>query len=221
MTDLQQLITDFLTTSTTYGELTVDRVVLALIMSFLINLLILVIYRKTFKGVVYNRQFGIGLVLTGLVVTLVVLPISSNVALSLGMIGALSIIRFRTAIKDPKDIVFTFWTITVGIICGAGLYIVGIVGVPIIAGMFLILDKAKIKGSDPYLLVAHYSSDAEASVQTSLPKHKVRSRAVNAEGVELMAEVRLSGKEMLKVDELLKIKGVKDASVMSYSSDAN
>jgi len=221
MTDLQQLITDFLTTSTTYGELTVDRVVLALIMSFLINLLILVIYRKTFKGVVYNRQFGIGLVLTGLVVTLVVLPISSNVALSLGMIGALSIIRFRTAIKDPKDIVFTFWTITVGIICGAGLYIVGIVGVPIIAGMFLILDKAKIKGSDPYLLVAHYSSDAEASVQASLPKHKVRSRAVNAEGVELMAEVRLSGKEMLKVDELLKIKGVKDASVMSYSSDAN
>jgi uncharacterized membrane protein YhiD involved in acid resistance len=221
MTDLQQLITDFLTTSTTYGELTVDRVVLALIMSFLINLLILVIYRKTFKGVVYNRQFGIGLVLTGLVVTLVVLPISSNVALSLGMIGALSIIRFRTAIKDPKDIVFTFWTITVGIICGAGLYIVGIVGVPIIAGMFLILDKAKIKGSDPYLLVAHYSSDAEASVQASLPKHKVRSRAVNAEGVELMAEVRLSSKEMLKVDELLKIKGVKDASVMSYSSDAN
>lgn len=221
MTDLQQLITDFLTTSTTYGELTVDRVALALVMSFLINLLILVIYRKTFKGVVYNRQFGIGLVLTGLVVTLVVLPISSNVALSLGMIGALSIIRFRTAIKDPKDIVFTFWTITVGIICGAGLYIVGIVGVPIIAGMFLILDKAKIKGSDPYLLVVHYGSDAEASVQAALPKHKVRSRAVNAEGVELMAEVRLSSKEMLKADELLKIKGVKDASVMSYSSDAN
>jgi uncharacterized membrane protein YhiD involved in acid resistance len=221
MTDLQQLITEFLTTSTTYGELTVDRVVLALVMSFLINLLILVIYRKTFKGVVYNRQFGVGLVLTGLVVTLVVLPISSNVALSLGMIGALSIIRFRTAIKDPKDIVFTFWTITVGIICGAGLYIVGIVGVPIIAGMFLILDKAKIKGSDPYLLVVHYSSDAEAPVQAALPKHKVRSRAVNAEGVELMAEVRLSSKEMPKVDELLKIKGVKDASVMSYSSDAN
>jgi hypothetical protein len=221
MTDLQQLIADFLTTSTTYGELTVDRVALALVMSFLINLLILVIYRKTFKGVVYNRQFGIGLVLTGLVVTLVVLPISSNVALSLGMIGALSIIRFRTAIKDPKDIVFTFWTITVGIICGAGLYIVGIVGVPIIAGMFLILDKAKINGSDPYLLVVHYSSDAEASVQAALPKHKVRSRAVNAEGVELMGEVRLSSKEMLKVDDLLKIKGVKDASVMSYSSDAN
>jgi hypothetical protein len=220
MTDLQQLITDILTPTTTYGSLTVDRVVIALVASFAINLLILVIYRKTFKGVVYNRQFGIGLVLTGLVVTLVVLPISSNVALSLGMIGALSIIRFRTAIKDPKDIVFTFWTITVGIICGAGLYSIALVGVPIIAVMFIVLEKAKIGGSDPYLLVVHYSSDAEASVQAVLPKHKIRSRTVNTEGVELMGEVRMSSKDVPKVDDLLKIKGVKDASIMSFASDA-
>jgi hypothetical protein len=221
MTDLQQLITDLLTSSTTYGTLTIDRVAIALVMSFLINLLVLFIYRYTFKGVVYNRQFGIGLVLTGLVVTLVVLPISSNVALSLGMIGALSIIRFRTAIKDPKDIVFTFWTITVGIICGAGLYIVGIVGVPIIAVMFLVLEKAKIMGSDSYLLVVHYSSDAEAVVQAALPKYKIKSRTVNAEGVELMGEVRMNSKNVPKVDELLKIQGVKDASIMSYTSDTN
>jgi uncharacterized membrane protein YhiD involved in acid resistance len=220
MTDLQQLITDILTPTTTYGTLTVDRVVIALIACFAINLLILLIYRKTFKGVVYNRQFGIGLVLTGLVVTLVVLPISANVALSLGMIGALSIIRFRTAIKDPKDIVFTFWTITVGIICGAGLYSIAIVGVPIIAVMLIVLEKVKIGGSDPYLLVVHYSSDAEASVQAALPKHKVKSRTVNAEGVELMGEVRMSSKDVSKVDDLLKIKGVKDASIMSFTSDA-
>ncbi|MGD6806786.1 MAG: DUF4956 domain-containing protein [Candidatus Bathyarchaeia archaeon] len=221
MTDLQQLITDLLTPTTTYGELTVDRVATALVMSFLINLLILVIYRKTFKGVVYNRQFGIGLVLTGLVVTLVVLPISSNVALSLGMIGALSIIRFRTAIKDPKDIVFTFWTITVGIICGAGLYIVGIVGVPIIAVMFLVLEKTRIRGSEPYLMVVHYTRDAEAAVQAALPKHTIKSRTVNTEGVELMGEVRMNHKDIPKVDDLLKIQGVKDASIMSYTSDAN
>jgi uncharacterized membrane protein YhiD involved in acid resistance len=221
MTDLQQLITDFLTPSTTYETLTIDRVAIALVMSFLINLLIFYIYRKTFKGVVYNRQFNIGLVLTGLVVTLVVLPISSNVALSLGMIGALSIIRFRTAIKDPKDIIFTFWTITVGIICGAGLYIVAIVGVPIIAFMLVVLNHAKIRGPDPYLLVVHYSGDAEASVQAALPKHKIRSRTVNAEGVELMGEVRMNSKDVPKVDELLKIQGVKDASIMSYASDTN
>lgn len=220
MTDLTQLITDLLTPTTTYGNLTVDRVAIALVTCFAINLLILLIYRKTYSGVVYNRQFGIGLVLTGLVVTLVVLPISANVALSLGMIGALSIIRFRTAIKDPKDIIFTFWTITVGIICGAGLYSIAFVGVPIIAVMLFVLEKAKIGGSNPYLLVVHYSSDAEASVQAALPKHKVKSRTVNTEGVELMGEVRMSSKDTPIVDDLLKIKGVKDASIMSFTSDA-
>jgi uncharacterized membrane protein YhiD involved in acid resistance len=220
MADLQQLLTDFLTPSTTYETLTVDRVVIALVMSFLINLVIFYIYRKTFKGVVYNRQFNIGLVLTGLVVTLVVLPISSNVALSLGMIGALSIIRFRTAIKDPKDIVFTFWTITVGIICGAGLYIVAIIGVPVIAVMLVVLERTKIRGPDPYLLVVHYTSEAENAVQAALPKHKIRSRTVNADGIELMGEVRMSSKEVPQVDELLKIKGVKDASIVSYTSDS-
>ncbi len=218
--DIQQFITDLLSTTTTYTTITYDRVILALIMSFGINLLIFYIYRKTFKGVIYNRQFNIGLVLTGLVVTLVVLPISSNVALSLGMVGALSIVRFRTAIKDPKDIVFTFWTITVGIICGAGLYMIAIIGVPIIAIMLYVLERTNIRGPDPYLLVVHYTSDAEAPLQAALPKHKVRSRTVNADGIELMGEVRMNPKEILQVDNLLRIKGVKDASIVSYTSDS-
>ncbi len=218
--DWQQFISEFLNPSVTYETLTIDRVVLALVMSFLINLLIFYIYRKTFKGVIYNRQFNVGLVLTGLVVTLVVLPISSNIALSLGMVGALSIIRFRTAIKDPKDIVFTFWTITVGIICGAGLYMIALVGVPIIAVMLFVLERTRLKGPEPYLLVVHYISDAEEAIQAALPKHRVRSRTVTPEGIELMSEIRLNPKDMLKVDDLLKIKGVKDASIVSYTSDS-
>ena len=95
---LEDFISEFLNPSNTYQSLTIDRVLLALLMSFTINLFIFYIYRKTFKGVVYTREFNVGLVLTGLVVTLVVLPISSNIALSLGMVGALSIVRFRTAI---------------------------------------------------------------------------------------------------------------------------
>jgi uncharacterized membrane protein YhiD involved in acid resistance len=189
-------------------------------MSFTINMLIFYIYRKTFKGVIYNRQFNIGLVLTGLVVTLVVLPISSNVALSLGMVGALSIIRFRTAIKDPKDIVFTFWTIAVGIICGAGLYMIALVGVPIIAAMLIVLEHTRFRGPEPYLMVVHYKSEAEAAVQAALPKHKIRSRTVNLDGVELMGEVRMNPNDVPKVDALLKIDGVKDASIVSYTSES-
>jgi uncharacterized membrane protein YhiD involved in acid resistance len=218
--DWEQLISDFLNPPNAYQSLTIDRVLLALLVSFAINLFIFYIYRKTFKGVVYTREFNVGLVLTGLVVTLVVLPISSNIALSLGMVGALSIVRFRTAIKDPKDIVFTFWAIAVGIICGAGLYMIAIVGTPVIALLLFVLERTSFRGPDPYLLVVHYTSEAETALQAALPKYKIRSRTANADGVELMVEVRMNAKEVPRVDELLKIKGVKDASIVSYTSDS-
>jgi hypothetical protein len=217
--DWEQFISDFLNPPNVYQTLTVDRVLLALLMTFALNLIIFYIYRKTFKGVVYTREFNVGLVLTGLVVSLVVLPISSNIALSLGMVGALSIIRFRTAIKDPKDIVFTFWAIAVGIICGAGLYMIAIVGVPVIALLLFVLERTSFRGPDPYLLVVHYTSEAEKDLQAALPRNKIRSRTANADGVELMVEVRMNTKEVPQVDELLKIKGVKDASIVSYTSN--
>jgi len=219
MVDWQQIIDDFLNPQNVIQGLTIDRVLLALLADFAISILIFYIYRKTFKGVIYTREFNVGLVLTSLVVTLVVLPISSSIALSLGMVGALSIVRFRTAIKDPKDIVFTFWAIAVGIICGAGLYIVAIIGVPVIAVLLLVLERTSFRGPDPYLLVVHYANEAETAVQAAMPKYKIRSRTANADGIELMGEVRMNAKEVPKVDELLKIKGVKDASIVSYTSD--
>ena len=219
--DLQELITDLLNTSTTYDSITIDRVILALLISFLLNLLIALIYQKTFKGVVYNREFKVSLVLTGLIVTLVLLPISSNIALSLGMLGALSIVRFRTAIKDPKDMVFTFWTIAVGIICGAGLYLVAIIGVPVIAVMLLGIERVHIRGPSPYLMVVHYNSEAEDALQKAVPKYKLRSRTVNDNIIELMGEVKLNDKEVPQMDALMEIKGVKDVSILSYTSDTS
>jgi uncharacterized membrane protein YhiD involved in acid resistance len=216
---LEESIYEFLNPPNAYQALTIERVLLSLSVTFAVTLFIFFMYRKTFRGVLYTRNFNVGLVLTGLVVTLVVLPISSNIALSLGMVGALSIVRFRTAIKDPADIVFTFWAIATGIISGAGLYMIAIVGSPVIGLFLFVLSRANFRTSDPYLLVVKYTSEAEAGVQYALPKHKLRSRTVTPSGVELIVEVRIKAKETPQVDELLKIKGVSHAALVSYSAD--
>jgi uncharacterized membrane protein YhiD involved in acid resistance len=219
--DLDELISEFLNPPNTYQALTVERVMLSLIVTFAVTLFIFYVYRKTFKGVIYTRNFNVGLVLTGLVVSLITLPISSNIALSLGMVGALSIVRFRTAIKDPADIVFTFWAIAVGIISGAGLYMIAIVGSPIIGFFMFVLSRANFRTNDPYLLVVHYTEEAEVEVQAALPENKLRSRTVTPAGIELMVEVRMKAKDTPQVDELLKINGVKDAALVSYNADVS
>ncbi len=216
-----ELISEFLNPPNTYQALTIERVMLSLCVTFGVTLFIFYVYRKTFNGVVYTRNFNVGLVLTGMVVSLVTLPISSNIALSLGMVGALSIVRFRTAIKDPADIVFTFWAIAVGIISGAGLYMIAIVGSPIIGFFLFVMSRANLRTNDPFLLVLHYTEDVEDDVQAALPKNKLRSRTVTSAGVELMVEVRMKAKDASDVDELLKIKGVKDASLVSYNADVS
>ena len=217
--NLEEILSDFLNPTSAYLSLTIDRVLLSLIISFIVALFIFFMYRKCFSGVIYTRHFNISLVLVSLVVTLVILPISSSLALSLGMVGALSIVRFRTAIKDPIDVVFMFWAIAVGIISGAGLYMVALVGSPIIGLFLFVLSRANLRTNDPYLLVIHYTTDAEAAVQKALPENKLRSRTVTSAGVELMLEVRMKSKDASKVDELLKIKGVKDAALVSYNAD--
>jgi len=221
MAALDELINEFFNPPNAYQALTVERVLLSLCVTFAVTLFIFFMYRKTFKGVLYTRSFNVGLVLTGLVVTLVVLPISSNIALSLGMVGALSIVRFRTAIKDPADIVFTFWAIAVGIISGAGLYMVAIVGSPVIGLFLFALNRANFRSNDPYLLVIKYNGEADAEVQKALPKHKLRSRTVTPEGVELMVEVRLKANETPHVDDLLNIRGVSQAALVSYNPDVS
>lgn len=216
---LEEILYEFLNPPNAYQALTIYRVLLSILVTFLVTLFIFYIYKKTFKGVLYTRNFNVGLVLTGMIVALITLPISSNIALSLGMVGALSIVRFRTAIKDPADIVFTFWAIAVGIICGAGLYMIALVGSPVIGFLLFILSRANFRTDDPFLLVVHYENEVEVAVQKIIPKHKLKSRTVTGEGVELMVEVRMKEKDASKVDEFLKIKGVKDASLISYNTD--
>jgi hypothetical protein len=217
--NLTEMLSEFLNPTNAYIDISIERVLVSLIVSFVLGLFIFYMYRRCFSGVIYTRHFNIGLVLIALIVTLVILPISSSLALSLGMVGALSIVRFRTAIKDPLDVVFMFWAIAIGIISGAGLYMVALVGSPIIGLFLFVLSRANLRTNDPYLLVIHYTTDAEAAVQKALPENKLRSRTVTSAGVELMLEVRMKSKDASKVDELLKIKGVKDAALVSYNAD--
>jgi hypothetical protein len=217
--DINDLLSDFLNPPNVYQSLTIERILLSLTVTFLVTLFIFFMYKKTFKGVIYVQNFNIGLVLIGLVITLVILSMSSSVALSLGMVGALSIVRFRTAVKDPVDVVFTFWAIAVGIISGAGLYMIAIVGSPVIGLFIFVLSRANLRSNDPYLLVVNYTSDAEEAVQAALPDSKLRSRTVTSAGVELMVEVQAKAKDVPKVDELLKIDGVSNAVFVSYNAD--
>ncbi len=217
--DLNELMDAFLNPTNTFQDLTVERVILSLLATFVISLFIFFIYKRTFRGVLYTRNFNIGLILTSLVTAMIIIPISTNIALSLGMVGALSIVRFRAAIKDPTDIIFTFWAIAVGITCGAALYMVAIVATPIIGAFVYVLCKLDIRGSEPYLLVIHYLKKAETRVKQKLPEHKLRSRTITAAGIELMLEVRMKKDNTYEVDSLLNIDGVKDAALVSYNGD--
>ncbi|MGA1870702.1 MAG: DUF4956 domain-containing protein [bacterium] len=199
--------------------LTIARVVLTLLVTFAAGLFIFYIYRKTFKGVLYTRNFNISLVMTALVTALIIMPISSNVILSLGMVGALSIVRFRTAIKDPIDIVFMFWAIAVGLACGAGFYMVAIVGTPMIGIFIFGLSRANFNSEDPYLLVIHHTNGSAAELEKTLPAHRLQSRTVTAEGVELMVEVRIQAEDTSLIDNILKIEGVKHAALINYNGD--
>ncbi|MGA1869895.1 MAG: DUF4956 domain-containing protein [bacterium] len=219
MGTLNQLMKTMGTFSYVDRPLSIGRVIVTLLLTFGIGLFIFYVYRKTFKGVLYTRNFNVGLVMTALVTALIIMPISSNIILSLGMVGALSIVRFRTAIKDPIDIVFMFWAIAVGLACGAGFYLVALVGSPMI-GLFIFgLSRADFGSTDPYLLVVHHNNGTETEIQKALPAHRLQSRTVNAEGVELMIEIRIQENDTTLVDNLLKIKGVKHAALISYNGD--
>ena len=125
------------------------------VLAFVIGLFVYLIYRLTFSGVIYSKTFNMSLVMLTMVTTMVILIMSNNVKLSLGMVGALSIVRFRTAIKDPIDTVFMFWAIAEGIVLGAGFYLAAIIGAILIGVFMLLLASSKKKASLPYLLILH------------------------------------------------------------------
>ena len=178
-------------------SLTPMKMILALAMGFLVGFIIALVYRKTFRGVLYSPSFSTTLILLCLITTPVVMCIKSNIALSMGMVGALSIVRFRTAVKDPLDTAFMFWSLTMGILLGAELYSIALVVVAGISLVLLLLAFFRLRSPNTFLLVVHYDEDAEDAVMEHIRRIRVqrlRSKAVTPGGVELTVELQLQNR---------------------------
>lgn len=196
---------------------------LAMVLAFLLGLFIFFIYKRTYSGVMYSASFGASLIALALITTLVILAVSSNVILSLGMVGALSIVRFRTPVKEAMDIVFLFWAIAVGIVLAAGLLLLAVLG-SLFIGVILIAISTRRNPVNPYILVLHCeNADSEKIARELVEKHaralKLKSKTVLPDAVELNWEIRLKNDESSFVNELSSTPGVKHAALVSYNGD--
>ena len=203
------------------AEFSLPDALLAMLFAVVLGGFIFFIYKKTFQGVMYSSGFGITLVGLTMVTTLVILAVTSNVVLSLGMVGALSIVRFRAAIKEPFEIVFLFWALAVGIVVGAGMFLLAVVGSVIIGVILIVFARQKI-GEHPYILVVNCENgEAEKDVMAALRKavagSTVKAKTVTPAGVELSIEVKLKGGDTMFVTSIFELEGVTNASLVTYN----
>lgn len=196
---------------------------LALLLSFAVGLFIFFIYKKTYAGVMYSSSFGVTLVALTMISTLVILAVTSNVVLSLGMVGALSIVRFRSAIKEPLDIAFLFWSIAAGIVIAAGMIPLAVFG-SVIIGIVLLIFANRRSHVQPYIVVLRCGGgDSERTALELLGKCAkrcvVKSKTVQRGLVELNAEIRLASDNTDFINELAALGGVESAVLVSYNGD--
>ena len=206
-----------------FAALTPMKAIMALAMGCLVGLLIAFVYRKCYRGVLYSPTFAMTLVMLTLITTPVVMCIKSDLSLSMGMVGALSIVRFRTAVKDPMDTAYMFWALTMGILLGAELYIIAVVVALGIAVVLFGMTFIKFRNPNAYLLVLHYDDVAEYEINQQLRRavkqQRLRSKTVTRAGAEMTIEVRLGDKQDL-VAAMLSIEGVHDATLVACQSEA-
>ena len=194
-----------------FSEVNYADILIAFVLSLAVGLFICFIYKKTFAGVMYSRSFAVSLVAMAMITNVAILAVTQSVVLSLGMVGALSIVRFRAAVKEPMEIAFLFWAISEGIVIGAVLFVFSLLG-------------GKTPTTKPYILVLHAADDAAEdaackAIASSVKKQAVKSKTVTDAGIELTVEVRLAGGESTFVNGLKKIPGIADVTLVSYNGD--
>ncbi|MBO4894209.1 MAG: DUF4956 domain-containing protein [Clostridia bacterium] len=202
---------------------TVLDMALTLALAFGLGVLIFFVYKKTYRGVMYSSSFGVTLIALTMITSQVILAVTSNVVLSLGMVGALSIVRFRTAIKEPLDIAFLFWSIAAGIILAAGMIPLAVIG-SVIIGVILLLFVNKKSHVNPYIIVLSCNgndSEKEAMnyVASQTQRCVVKSKSAQNNLVEINMEVRLKDDNTDFVNALSAINGVNSAALVSYNGE--
>ncbi len=196
---------------------------LAMVLAFAIGMFIFLIYKKTYQGVMYSSSFGVTLVALTMITTLVILAVTSNVVLSLGMVGALSIVRFRTAIKEPLDIAFLFWSIAVGIVLAAGMIPLAVFG-SVIIGIILLVFTNRKSHIIPYIIVLNcdgHDSELKAAelIKSKTQRMIVKSKSAQKSNLEINYEVRLKEDNTDFINELASLSGVNSAVLVSYNGE--
>lgn len=202
------------------ANLSLPHILVCMGAAVLCGVIIYLVYRFFYRGVVYSDNFNILLIMISVVTSFIIMTISANIVLSLGMVGALSIVRFRSAVKDPLDIGFLFWSIAAGLTCGAGLYFVALVGCVVVAVVYIILHFCK-KEKKSYLLILRYSDKAEEQVQSLLSgmKYKLKSKSLSAEETELTVEIKVKGNDTSEAARFKTVEGINGVTLLEYSGE--
>lgn len=205
------------------ASVSVIDMIIALVLAFGLGMFIFLVYKKTYQGVMYSSSFGTTLVALTMITTIVILAVTSNVVLSLGMVGALSIVRFRTAIKEPLDIAFLFWSIAVGIVLAAGMIPLAVIG-SVVIGIILIVLVNKKSHCNPYIVViscddSASEKNARAFLEKNVKKCIIKSKTARKGLVEINCEIRMNDDNTDFINELSDMKGVKSAVLVSYNGE--
>lgn len=206
-----------------FVSLTPWKILIGLLLGCLVGLIIAFVYKRCYRGVLYSPSFSLTLVMLTLITTPVVMCIKSNISLSMGMVGALSIVRFRTAVKDPMDTAYMFWALTMGILLGAEMYVHALMVVLVISAILFAMSFLHFSKNNAYLLVVHYDDYAEQDItqllRRTVKQRKLRSKTVTRSGAEMTVEVRLDSKQDL-VAAVLNLEGVHDATLVACQTEA-
>lgn len=218
---VQDIINDFKNSAEQAGlisKLTPAHIIAVMLTAILCGVVIYIVYKAFYRGSVYSESFNVLTVITTVVTAFIIMTISTNLVLSLGMVGALSIVRFRSAIKDPLDIGFLFWAIAAGITSGAGLYPLALIGTAFIAVVYIAFVLLG-KGKTTFILVVKYTDAAKDSVESTVSgiKNKLKSKAKYKNLNELTVQVKSKGINTEILDKLLEIEGVENAVMVEYT----